>query len=460
MEIFPAFISFLEQHQLTKDPNKAILIAVSGGVDSMVLCHLCHRAKLNFSIAHCNFQLRAEDSIQDALFVEAAAKSYGVPYYMRQFDTKTLAKTRKISIQMAARILRYDFFQELRAHYHLSYLATAHHWDDAVETILLNFIKGTGIRGFQGIRPIQNHTIRPLLFARKEDILRYAQKEKINWREDLSNKTIHYHRNFIRHEIIPRLHHINPSFKETTQQTYNNLSDTYAIYKYALQRVKTQYVLQNHNGITISMENVVHLPAAKTILYEILHPYGFHADQIVKLLNKYPCSGQVLHAKGYSLWTDRTRWIVSPRTTHRQPLPSPLPYSDSHHMANNSLFVTNIYHKKAYTIKPNPWVAALDYDLLKAPLAVRLWEKGDYFYPLGMQQRKKLSDFFIDMKVDRLTKSQTLVVTSQGEIVWIVGYRIDNRFRVTNHTQKVYEITFIPNQGVSDQQDLTAKIDT
>lgn len=460
MEMFPAFISFLEQHQLIKDPNKAILIAVSGGVDSMVLCHLCYRAKLNFSIAHCNFQLRAEDSIQDALFVEAAAKSYGVPYYMRQFDTKTLSKTSKNSIQMTARILRYDFFQELRAHYNLSYLATAHHWDDAVETILLNFIKGTGIRGFQGIQPIQNHTIRPLLFARKEDIRRYAQKEKIHWREDLSNKAIHYHRNFIRHEIIPRLRHINPNFEETTQQTCNNLSDTYAVYKYALQRIKTQYVLQNHNRITISMENIVHLPSSKTILYEILHPYGFHADQIAKLLSKYPCSGQILHAKRYSLWTDRTRWIVSPKTAYQKPLSSPLPYSDSHHMDNNPLFATKIYDKKAYTIKSNPWIAALDYDLVKAPLAVRLWEKGDSFYPLGMQRRKKLSDFFIDMKVDRLTKRQTLIVASQGEIVWVVGYRIDNRFKITNNTQKVYEITFTPSQEVANQQDPTAKTDT
>lgn len=426
----------------------------------MVLCHLCHRAKLNFSIAHCNFQLRAEDSIQDALFVEAAAKSYGVPYYVRQFDTKTLAKNRKISIQMAARILRYDFFQELRANYNLSHLATAHHWDDAVETILLNFIKGTGIRGFQGIQPIQNHIIRPLLFARKEDILRYAQEEKINWREDLSNKTIHYHRNFIRHEIIPRLHHINPNFEKTTQQTCKHLADTHAIYKHALQDIKTKYVLQHYDTIIISMEDIVHLPAPRTILYEILHPYGFHADQIAKLLNRYPCSGQVLHAKRHSLWTDRTRWIISPRTTHQRPLSSQLSYSDPHHITNNPSFVTNIYHKKEYAIKPDPWVAALDYDLLKAPLMVRPWEKGDRFYPLGMQQRKKLSDFFIDMKVDRPTKSQTLVVTSQGEIIWIVGYRIDNRFRITNNTQKVYEITFNPNQEVSGYQDLIVKTDT
>ena len=436
-----SFLSFLNQQQLIKSKQTPTLIGVSGGVDSMVLCHLFKQAGLPFAIAHCNFNLRGKDALLDETFVKHMALQYQVPCYVQNFYTKHFAKKHKISTQMAARTLRYAFFNELLAKHGLEIIATAHHWDDVIETILLNFIKGTSIQGFQGIKPLHNNIIRPLLFARKQAIIAYAKKEQLSWQEDQSNNTIDYQRNFIRHKIIPLLYHINPNFEETTRTTHEKLTDVSLVFQTALTQIKAKYFSSKPPIHRLSIEPIIHLPTAKTILYEIVRPYGFMFNQITQLVLSYPCSGKFTYSKSHALLANRQHWIIMPKAYlgHTQFQPT-LIHKDQIGQYHQ-YFYTKIYDRNQYSINPNPNIAALDYATLTFPLTIRSWHQGDRFCPLGMKQHKKISDFLIDLKIDIATKKQILVITSNNQIVWIIGYRIDNRFKITPKTSQVLEIT-------------------
>ncbi|MBX9890031.1 MAG: tRNA lysidine(34) synthetase TilS [Amoebophilaceae bacterium] len=442
--LLPPFLSFLNKHQLIKDPSQPTLLAVSGGVDSVVLCHLFQQAHLPFAIAHCNFNLRGATTAAEAHFVDELSKSYGVPCYSRTFATKAFAKTHKLSIQMAARRLRYDFFYQLIADHSLGQIATAHHWDDTIETLLLNFIKGTGIMGLQGIPPIYNKTIRPLLFARKKEIIAFARAAGLEWKEDGSNASNDYQRNFLRNQVIPLLQTINPNFEETTRVTLEKLRDTATIFQQEIEKIKKE-VLSFKEGIGyVAIKKIANHPSVVTIVTELLGNYGFSFEQVKKMTAPQMTPGKVFYATDYTLYVDREVWMMVKKEEVDRPKDQPgnltadIPALT--HWGNQTFYL-QCYNKEDYQIRHAKHVAALNYNRLTFPLTIRPWQAGDYLHPLGMKGRKNVSDLLIDLKIPLAIKNKVTVITSQEAIVWVVGYCIDDRFKVTAETTKIVEIT-------------------
>jgi len=447
------FLSFVEQEQLITDANQPTLLAVSGGVDSVVLCHLFKQAHLPFAIAHCNFKLRGVCSEQDADFVHDLAKVYEVPFYTMQFETKTFAATHKVSIQMAARTLRYNFFRQLCQENALSKIATAHHLDDSIETVLLNLVRGTGVVGLQGIRPLFQEMIRPLLFARKKNIIMYAKQEGLSWREDHSNQSDCYRRNLIRNKVMPILESINPNVVETMRTTCMKLHDVAAVFQGEIQKVGRDILVFDQGIGYLDMEKIAHLPGRNTLLFEILRPYGFSFQQVLSAQGAQPLSkhgmmsGKMIHSVDQTLYIDRKRWMLIKKeaiSSFPQFGVEIFENTTSYVSDCNQKFYYRVYNKCGYTLPNTPAIAALDYDCLLFPLTLRPWQPGDAFYPLGMKGLKKVSDFLIDLKIPLLIKKRVMVVTSNGKIIWVVGYRIDDRFKLTPKTKSVFEITWDP----------------
>ncbi|ROT47351.1 tRNA lysidine(34) synthetase TilS [Candidatus Cardinium hertigii] len=436
-----SFLSFLQSQQLIPDPQKTTLLAVSGGVDSVVLCHLFKQANLPFAIAYCNFNLRGQEVEEESQFVNDLAQHYQVPCYSTRFETKSFASTHKVSIQMAARTLRYQYFYTLLDRYGWDRVATAHHWDDAVETIVLNFIKGTGIKGFYSMLPLNGRCIRPLLFARKKEIIAYAQQEKRSWREDSSNTSLDYQRNFIRHKIIPLVHQINPNFEATTQETVEKLTDVGRVFQDYVNNIKKDICFFKGDIHYIAINLIAALPWAATVAFELVRSYGFTFKQIKNLINTNTTTGKIIYATDYALYIDRKNWLIRKKQLIDQ-LPKEQAVEANTRLCYcyNHTFYFRKYTKQDYSVKKIALIAALHYDMLQFPLTIRPWKHGDIFYPLGMQGRKKISDLLIDLKVPMAIKEQVLVVTSNHKIVWVVGYRIDERFKVDDHTATIFEI--------------------
>jgi tRNA(Ile)-lysidine synthase len=433
-----AFLSFILKKQLLPQRGPTLL-AVSGGVDSVVMSTLFNRAKLSFAIAHCNFGLRGMVSNQDEAWVRALAQQYGVYFFTRSFDVSAHARSQGISIQMAARTLRYAWFQELCKEHGFGKIATAHHGNDNLETVLLHLVKGTGIAGFHGILPAQGMYIRPLLFANKAEILTYAQREGLSWREDDSNHQDTYQRNLVRNQVVPWLRKINPSLEATFARTLERLTQVETVFNDQVATIRQQIGHYQGPNYYLAIHAIQDKSWAPVVAWELLKTFGFNFVQINKLLARKRPSGAMVKSVSHQLHVDRKHWIVTPRIE-----PSPQCYTidvTTEHLAvpPHELQCTHI-PRAQYTIVASKEVAALNKAHLKFPLVVRKWQPGDAFYPLGMQQQKKLSDFLIDSKIPVPLKAQVWVVTSGGKIVWILGHRIDDRFKVTAHTEQVYEI--------------------
>jgi tRNA(Ile)-lysidine synthase len=433
------FISFIKGHQLIQ-PAESILLAVSGGVDSVVMSSLFYEAELPFAIAHCNFGLRGQESEEDEEFVRALAQQYKVKFYTTHFDTKAYAKANKLSTQMAARELRYTWFKELCNAYQINKLATAHHANDCLETILFNLTKGTSIAGLHGILPQQEKLIRPLLFASKESLLHYAQAKGLSWREDSSNIQDDYARNLIRHQVIPSLKLINPNLENTTNVTIDRLSQIEKLFNEQLESLRDELFSQQEDICYIAIQKIKQKTWAPVMLWEMLKPFGFNFLQIKSLLHPSVQTGKCIYTNDYQLYVDRTTWILSARKNSIMP---------SEHIVNEKIKDVNfldqrlrlqVMLKEKYKITHNSQVAALDLEKLQFPLTIRPWQAGDFFYPLGMLQRKKISDFLIDQKVPLLLKQKVYVLESAGQIAWVIGYRIDDRFKVKEITKQVYEL--------------------
>jgi tRNA(Ile)-lysidine synthase len=433
-----AFLSFILKKKLLPQRTPTLL-AVSGGVDSVVMSALFRRAKLSFAIAHCNFGLRDVVSDQDEAWVRALAQQYGVYFYSRSFDVSTHARSQGISTQMAARTLRYAWFQELCKKQGFEKVATAHHGNDNLETVLLHLTKGTGIAGLHGISPAQGKYIRPLLFANKAEILTYAQREGLSWREDDSNHQDTYQRNLIRNQVVPWLKKINPSLETTFTRTLERLTQVETVFNDQVATIRQQICHYQGTDYYLAIHTIQDKSWAPVVAWELLKFFGFNFVQINNLLARKRLSGAMVKSASHRLYVDRRHWIVTPRIE-----PSPQFYAidaTTEYLAvpPHALQCTHI-PRAQYTIVANKEVAALNKARLKFPLVVRKWQPGDVFYPLGMQQQKKLSDFLIDNKIPVPLKAQVWVATSGGKIVWILGHRIDDRFKVTAHTEQVYEI--------------------
>lgn len=411
----------------------------------MVMLDLFVKAGFSIAVAHVNFQLRGIDSDEDERFVGEKAESLQVPFFTTRFNTKSFADEQGISIQMAARELRYVWFDELLNSEKYSYLATAHHANDAIETSLLNWIKGNTFNS--GISVKNQRVIRPLLFATRAELEQYASQHGILWREDVSNATIDYERNFIRHRVLPLLKEINPSLEHTILRGWTKQAGSMELAEENFQRWRDEFVTQKGHNLIIPKRAFNKYTNKASLLWHLIHHLGFHFDvceQVVEALNGQP--GKKFEGDGYELIVDRDALIlaraVPPWDDGVIEQNQPETQLGSWRLKLERISVDEA--RNQLSIKVNENVALLDADAVSFPLVWRQWQAGDAFLPLGMNQRKKVSDLLIDEKVSRADKSRVTVLLSGGELVWVVGHRIDDRFKITDKTRHALRLTVSP----------------
>lgn len=420
-----------------------ILVAVSGGMDSVLLCYFLKETGQPFGIAHCNFKLRGEASDGDEAFVKKLAKDFEVPFFVNHFDTYKIAIEQKKSIQVAARELRYSWLENIRTTHHFDFLATAHHLNDAVETILYNLTKGCGIRGLHGILPRKNQLIRPLLYLTKTEIRQKIEELNINFRIDDSNESDKYSRNYIRHNIIPRLQTINPNIEQTFSENINRFREIESLYFQAIQTVKDASCKYINDELHIDIQLISKNDAAKSILFEILKPYNFTNTLTNQILqSKCKISGKLFYSKTHLAVLDRTHLIVDKISSDKDDvveIPSDI---EEIGFGINQLIIKTLNDiPKEYPHSKN--TAYFDSDKLQFPLRLRRWKSGDVFYPFGMNgKRKKISTFFRQQKLSIHEKNKTFIVESAGEVAWIIGHRTDERFKIDASTTQVIMIEF------------------
>ncbi|MFI5162489.1 MAG: tRNA lysidine(34) synthetase TilS [Sphingobacteriales bacterium] len=429
------FQDFIEQNKLF-GPTDKILAAVSGGMDSVLMARLLKAAGFNFGIAHCNFQLRGDEADADEAFVYSLVSELDVPIHSIKFDTKKHAADRKISIQMAARDLRYQWFREISQQYGYDAIALAHHQNDAIETILLNLTRGTGIAGMHGILPQNGNLVRPLLFLTRDEIADIIKTEHFKYVEDSSNSSTKYARNKLRLEVIPKLKELNPALEDTFEHNLKHFRGLEILLEEKLIGLRKDMFTFHNDEIHIPIGDIKKLNPQQLLLFGLLQEYGFNEttiNDLISALDKH--SGRVFESTGYTLVVDRQNLILS----KKQNEPTAIKISISDHEAHYGPYKLNFLHDDSpLIIKDNPLAASVDTEMLIYPLTVRSWQQSDYFYPLGMKLKKKLSDFFIGQKVPLNEKKQIpLLVNGNGDIIWIGGYRPDNRYKVSAKTKKV-----------------------
>lgn len=443
-----------------------LIIAVSGGLDSVVLYELCKQADFNFTIAHCNFQLREEESERDESFVKSLADKDKVKdeikVEVKRFDTKEYAERNKLSIQEAARKLRYNWFAELveaanrqlpTAH---CKLLTAHHADDSIETVLMNFLRGTGLHGLTGIPSIGEKSLsfvrRPLLSFTREEIQQFAKENNLSFVEDSSNQSTKYTRNYFRHEIIPAVTKVFPQVKENLKDNIERFAAIEKLYAFSVGEIVKKICKQKGKEIHIPIKQLMGYEN-KALIYFIISKYGFaekQIDEVVKLAGSE--SGKFIEAHDHSHRIIRHRhWFiiaaVEPYTSEYIVIEK----NDTRITFNDGVIELSVTHTANTVNRPLPTansIAALDLKEISFPLLLRKWKAGDYFYPLGMQKKKKLARFFTDQKLSKTDKEKVWVIEMNKKIIWVVGHRIDDRFKIKDLTQNVLQITFTSAQTV------------
>lgn len=429
------FQKYIAQNHLF-EPEHKLLVAVSGGADSVVLLHLLLLSHYNISIAHCNFKLRGAESDEDEEFVKQLANQYHVPFYSIKFDTLEYVKVKKISIEMAARELRYDWFNELVKKHNIPFIVTGHHLNDSIETMFLNLCRGTGINGLKGIAPLNGNIARPLLFATRERIESYARLNNLTYRIDSTNLSDNYLRNIVRQTVIPGLKKVNPDFEERMRDNFDQINQAANIYNSQIAGYKNTLLKEENKRKILDLEGIVNSPFAKTILYELIQPFGFNNSQVNSILSyEVQNSGQLFFSPTHKLLIDRKKLIIEKQKTEDQEILT-IDYPHDVFVGEYNLKM-KVVPIENFALDRRVNVACIDYQTLKFPVEIRRWQPGDTFYPLGMENPKKISDFFIDNKVDRFTKDVSYVLVSNNQIVWVMNHRIDNRFRITANTQAV-----------------------
>ena len=480
MSLLQKFQQYIAQENLFSAKD-TLLLAVSGGIDSVVLCELCHQAGYDFVIAHCNFQLRAGESERDGQFVRQLGVKYGKQVLVKRFETEAYANANKVSIQVAARELRYAWFfsiarslesgvdspdsigssqspgntEALSDHSPLtthdsplttdasrrtSHVLTAHHLDDNIETLLMNFFKGTGIAGLRGMLPKQGKIIRPLLFAGKEAIKAFAAEQQLLWVEDSSNQSDKYARNYFRNQLIPLVKNIYPEAENNLTHNLQRFKEIELLYRQSIDQHKKK--LLEHRG------NELHIPVLKlqktsplhSVLYEIIKDFGFGPAQVVEAVALlHSETGKYIQSATHRIIKNRSWLIISPvKTTEADNILVEGPGLVELVIGNLEL----VLHDKLPKQIPGAGnEALLDAGEIGFPLLLRKWKTGDYFYPLGMRKKKKLSRFFIDQKLSKTAKENIWVLESGKKIIWVVGHRIDDRFKITPQTKTTLQIT-------------------
>lgn len=415
--------------------NEAVLIALSGGLDSVVLTHLMQKVNPNCILAHCNFNLRGIESDSDEAFVKELGDKLGLEVVSIHFNTQKKAAEEKLSIQMAARKLRYQWFSEIAAHRNIKHILTGHHKEDVLETFLINFTRGTGLEGLTGIPEKNGSVLRPLLPFSRDEIRKYAEENAITWREDQSNASTKYLRNKIRHEVVPILKELNPNLLNSFDQTLQHLKESSLLANDQIVSFKKQAFSYGAAGeIAICVEKIKALKHPKAYLYALLKPYGFvNSDETTSLLEAQ--SGKFLYSQTHRILKDRKNFVLTALEVPTKP--NFLIHETTTQIAAPlHLKIENV--QEASDFKPS--IALLDKSKLKFPLSVRKWEKGDYFYPIGLRGKKKLSKYFKDEKYSLLEKESTWILCSGEEIVWVVGKRLDERYKITKETTSILKI--------------------
>ena len=434
-----SFHSFIKQHALFK-PDEKVLLAVSGGRDSVLMAHYFKQAGFDFGIAHCNFKLRDLEADAEEQFTSDLADEFEVPFFTTFFDTEDYAAEEGISIQMAARELRYQWLEEIRRDFNYAYIALAHHQNDAVETVLLNLTRGTGIAGLHGILPKREKLIRPLLFLNREDIDSIVHTEKIPYKDDSSNSSSKYARNKIRLQVIPVLKELNPRLEETFKSNARRFADLELLLNEQVEQLsKELFVFRPDNEIDIALSGIRKLKPQMTLVYGLLSPFGFTEPVLQDLLNNLNGQpGKVFESATHQIVIDRDKIILG--------LKKGAPAAAQLIRDENAEFLWNGELYKAYDLpvsgfksKTSNTIVQLNYKMLIFPLKLRSWHAGDYFYPLGMKGRKKLSDYFIEQKIPRQHKETMGVLENgNGDILWIAGYRPDDRYKIAEGCEKIF----------------------
>jgi tRNA(Ile)-lysidine synthase len=466
MSLLQGFKEFIRREQLFA-ANGKLLLAVSGGVDSAVLCALCSEAGYDFVIAHCNFRLRGEESERDEAFVRALGVQYGKEVLVKHFDTAAYAAEQKVSIQVAARELRYAWFGEILNRQSavgsrqlepltgsigattlnlpfVTYIVTAHHLDDNVETVMMKFFKGTGVAGLRGILPKQGKIVRPLLFARKEELMEFAKAHQLSWVEDSSNAQDKYARNYLRHQVVPLLQGLYPEVISNLSDNITRFRDVEVLYQQAIELHKKKLLEFKGNEVHIPVLKLKKAVPLPTLVYELAKPYGFSAAQtqeIVHLLDSE--SGRYVASASHRVIRNRNWLIIAPVVAEAAKHVIVEEGDEVAQFAAGSLKL-EVGGKKYEVGAAGNDVAFIDMKALHYPLLLRPWKAGDYFYPLGMQKKKKVARFLIDQKVSKTDKENVWVLECNKRIVWIVGMRIDDRFKITDASKDVLKIVFTP----------------
>ncbi len=445
MPLTASFHRFVSKNELF-DKDDRILVAISGGVDSSTLLHLLVSTGYNVAIAHCNFGLRNDESDGDEQFVRKLQQQHQIEGFYIRFDTECEAAKAGESIQMAARRLRYDWFKHLCNTENYQYIAIGHNADDVAETFFLNLTRGTGLKGLTGIKPKTGRVVRPLLFATRLDIEGYAQQHDLNHREDSSNRKDKYARNRIRLNVIPQLKTINPSFSQTMLNNISRLQMVEDLVTQEVNRFKQEVVTCRGEEIRISIRKLKFNRNAPLLLYEFLSEYGFNSSQTEGIIRSVENGepGSQFFGPSHLLLRDRNDLILMPskKTTP----------SNEHLIQSDTIYISAPVKlelevrslSKSFQISKDPLTAHLDFGKLRFPLVLRKWHAGDEFHPIGMKGTKKMSDFFIDQKMSLLDKEEQWLLCSNDEVVWVVGRRIDDRYKLTGQTETAYTIKLIP----------------
>ena len=422
--------------------EQKVLVATSGGLDSMVLTDLCLKSNLDIGLAHCNFKLRDKESDAEEAFILEYAKTHSLAVFSKQFDTTHTAESSKISIQMAARQLRYNFFDTLSKTHQFESLLTAHHADDNLETFFINLNRGSGIDGLLGIPKINQNIIRPLLPFTRDQIYNYAKKNYIKWCDDSSNASLKYTRNALRHQLIPELKTIFPTIIEALHNTQSNLEASQDLLKNHITDIEKRVVqFSNSNGTHYSVEQLKLLNPLRSYIFPLFGKFGFtDLDELCNLIDAQ--SGKQIHSKTHTILKDRAVLILTPKDV-----------SNAHFFLTINDIKSGIkldkfgvflnFREDIKLGDSSKNTLFLDYDKLQFPLTLRSWTAGDFFYPSGMSGKKKLSKYFKDEKLSLIQKSKVLLLCSNDDVVWVVGMRPDARFLATSKTKHILNVNVV-----------------